>query len=58
MNENTEIEFLKNFYEKYMQAVVAQDFDYLNKIIDKNFTLTHTTGYVQSKDEWFDYIKN
>jgi hypothetical protein len=26
-------------------------------IVDENFTLTHITGYVQSKDEWFDEIE-
>jgi hypothetical protein len=27
------------------------------KIVDENFTLTHITGYVQSKEEWFEEIE-
>jgi hypothetical protein len=30
----------------------------MNKIVDENFTLTHITGYVQQKDEWFAEIEN
>jgi hypothetical protein len=30
----------------------------LNKILDSGFTLTHITGYVQSKEEWFSEIDN
>lgn len=29
----------------------------LNRILDPNFTLTHITGYVQSKVEWFSEIE-
>ncbi|WP_367752399.1 nuclear transport factor 2 family protein [Flavobacterium sp. WC2430] len=29
----------------------------LNRILDPNFTLTHITGYVQSKAEWFSEIE-
>ncbi len=30
----------------------------MNKILDANFTLTHITGYVQSKEEWFLEIES
>lgn len=30
----------------------------LNKILDASFTLTHITGYVQSKEEWFSEIES
>ncbi|KFF04122.1 nuclear transport factor 2 family protein [Flavobacterium reichenbachii] len=30
----------------------------MNKIVDVNFTLTHITGYVQSKEEWFAEIES
>lgn len=30
----------------------------LNKILDPHFTLTHITGYVQPKDEWFSEIES
>lgn len=29
----------------------------MNKIVALDFTLTHITGYVQSKEEWFSEIK-
>ena len=29
----------------------------MNKIVDADFTLTHITGYVQSKVEWFKEIE-
>ncbi|MFH6999626.1 nuclear transport factor 2 family protein [Flavobacterium sp. FlaQc-57] len=30
----------------------------MNKILDSHFTLTHITGYVQSKEEWFSEIES
>jgi len=30
----------------------------INKIVDAHFTLTHITGYVQSKAEWFSEIES
>ncbi|MCP2025843.1 hypothetical protein L1276_000983 [Flavobacterium sp. HSC-32F16] len=30
----------------------------LDKILDAAFTLTHITGYVQSKEEWFSEIES
>ncbi|RKR05637.1 uncharacterized protein DUF4440 [Flavobacterium sp. 90] len=30
----------------------------MNKILDAHFTLTHITGYVQSKEEWFLEIES
>jgi hypothetical protein len=30
----------------------------MDAIVDKNFTLTHITGYVQSKEEWFSEIES
>jgi len=30
----------------------------ISKIVDTNFTLTHITGYVQSKAEWFAEIES
>jgi hypothetical protein len=29
----------------------------MDKIVDKNFTLTHMTGYVQPKEEWFAEVE-
>ncbi len=30
----------------------------IDKIVDANFTLTHITGYVQPKEEWFSEIES
>jgi hypothetical protein len=30
----------------------------MSEIVDANFTLTHITGYVQSKEEWFAEIES
>ncbi|MFY7828419.1 MAG: nuclear transport factor 2 family protein [Flectobacillus sp.] len=38
------------------QLMIARDTVAMNKILDKNYTLTHMTGYVQSKSEWFDEV--
>jgi hypothetical protein len=34
------------------QLMIDRDTAELNKILDTHFTLTHITGYVQSKNEW------
>jgi hypothetical protein len=38
------------------QLMIDRDTIELNKILDTHFTLTHITGYVQSKEEWFSEI--
>jgi hypothetical protein len=38
------------------QFMIDRDTAGLNKILDANFTLTHITGYVQSKNDWFTEI--
>jgi hypothetical protein len=30
----------------------------INSIVDTNFTLTHITGYIQSKEDWFSEIES
>ncbi|MES2767093.1 MAG: nuclear transport factor 2 family protein, partial [Bacteroidota bacterium] len=40
------------------QLMIDRNIAELNKILDKDFTLTHITGYVQSKDEWFSEIES
>lgn len=39
------------------QLMIDRNISEINKIVDKNFTLTHITGYVQSKEEWFSEIQ-
>lgn len=40
------------------QLMIERDTIQMNKILDANFTLTHITGYVQSKEEWFSEIES
>lgn len=38
--------------------MIEKNTDAIDKIVDENFTLTHITGYVQSKNEWFSEIES
>jgi hypothetical protein len=40
------------------QLMIEKNTKELNKILDQNFTLTHITGYVQPKAEWFSEIES
>lgn len=37
--------------------MIARDISSMNKILDEHYTLTHMTGYVQPKSEWFDEVQ-
>lgn len=39
------------------ELMIARDTAAMNNILDKNYTLTHMTGYVQPKAEWFDEVQ-
>ena len=41
-----------------MQLMIERNTSEMDKILDENFTLTHITGYVQSKEEWFVEIES
>ena len=43
---------------KLTQLMIETDTGDLSQILDKNFTLTHITGYVQPMAEWFAEIEN
>lgn len=43
---------------KYCQAMVDADIDTLKQIVPKEVTFTHMSGMVQTRDEYFDDIKN
>ena len=43
-------------YEAMCEAMVAGDLAELDDILAEGFTLTHMTGYVQSRSEWLDAI--
>lgn len=40
------------------QLMIDKNTVEINKILDQHFTLTHITGYVQSKEEWFSEIES
>jgi hypothetical protein len=40
------------------QLMIDRNTKELNKILDPDFTLTHITGYVQSKKEWLSEIES
>lgn len=40
------------------ELMITKDTLAMNKILDIDFTLTHITGYVQSKAEWFSEIES
>lgn len=42
---------------QFTQLMIDRNTVELNKIVDKYFTLTHITGYIQSKAEWFEEIE-
>ncbi|WP_426976484.1 nuclear transport factor 2 family protein [Pseudarthrobacter sp. O4] len=44
-------------YETMCDAMVAADIAELDGLLADEFTLTHMTGYVQSKAEWLDAIE-
>jgi hypothetical protein len=39
------------------QLMVARDTASMNNILDEHYTLTHMTGYVQPKLEWFGEVQ-
>ena len=40
------------------QLMIEMETVEINKLLDTHFTLTHITGYVQPKDEWFSEIES
>src|SRR5688572_20062316 len=38
------------------QLMIKRDTAAMNQILDEKYTLTHMTGYVQPKNEWFDEV--
>ncbi|MBX2897959.1 MAG: nuclear transport factor 2 family protein [Cyclobacteriaceae bacterium] len=43
--------------DSVIQYMIEKSLDGLRTILDKDFTLTHITGYVQSRKEWFSEIE-
>jgi hypothetical protein len=38
------------------QLMIERDTAAMNSILDEHYTLTHMTGYVQPKAEWFNEV--
>lgn len=47
-----------SIFQQIHHAMVQKDTSALGKILDNNYTLTHITGYKQSKQEWLDQIQD
>jgi hypothetical protein len=43
---------------KLTESLISKNVAEMNRIVDSNFTLTHITGYVQSKSEWFAEVES
>jgi hypothetical protein len=43
--------------DSVIQYMIEKNLDGLQSILDKDFTLTHITGYVQSRKEWLSEIE-
>ncbi|MEP6513136.1 MAG: nuclear transport factor 2 family protein [Parafilimonas sp.] len=54
-NEESEI---MDVTRQRTQLMIDKNIEGINKIADANFTLTHITGYVQPKEEWFAEIES
>ncbi|MBT1695557.1 DUF4440 domain-containing protein [Fulvivirgaceae bacterium PWU4] len=44
--------------DKIIHYMIEKNLDGLNSVLDKDFTLTHMTGYVQSRNEWLSEIES
>jgi ketosteroid isomerase-like protein len=50
-------EAIEALHEAMCEAMVAGDLAELDVILAEDFTLTHMTGYVQSRSQWLDAIE-
>ena len=55
--DEVEMQVLERFKE-FQQAMIDKDESILNEIMDDNYTLTHMSGKVQSKQEYIQEITN
>jgi LPS sulfotransferase NodH len=51
-------EVIEALHEALCEAMVSGDVAELESILADEFTLTHMTGYVQSKSEWLEAIES
>ncbi len=43
--------------KKLADLMIARDTTAMNTILDEHYTLTHMTGYIQPKNEWFAEVE-
>ena len=55
--DEVEMQVLERFIE-FQQAMIDKDESILNEIMDDNYTLTHMSGKVQTKQEYIQEIAN
>lgn len=49
---------IRQLARQLTELMIARNTTEINKIVDSSFTLTHITGYVQSKKEWFAELES
>ena len=54
----TDKELLQKLYQNFYRFKINADITGLDKILHKDFTLTHMTGYKQPCQEWLSEVKN
>lgn len=56
--DNDKLQVLEVTQQLTLLLMIYKNVVEMNKILDAHFTLTHITGYVQSKEEWFSDIES
>ncbi|MEH0153032.1 nuclear transport factor 2 family protein [Limibacter armeniacum] len=56
MSQNQEENKVLEVIRHFTNLMIDQNTTEMEKMVDKGFTLTHITGVVQSKEDWFDEI--
>lgn len=54
-NNNDELKII-NLTRHLTQSMINKNIEAIDDIVDPDFTLTHITGYVQSRKDWFEEI--
>lgn len=57
INNSTEEDEILALIRHFTQWMIDRNIAEMDKVIDTDFSLTHITGYVQPKNEWFAEIE-
>jgi hypothetical protein len=55
--ENPKAELIQAYHTMY-KAMIEKDIAKLNGLLEEDYTLTHMTGYKQSRKEWLQQIES